>query len=1074
MPVNTSGIRLADRVKELSYDGGTSNLRLTGAAQGFSTFATFYSSGDVVFYAVTDGTEYEVGSGVYHYKASADDELSRNAIISTNGNSEVNFSASTVKEIFVTYPANFSVYSASGLSSDFSQPSQSGIAFWQTGNILNYDSNFVWDKDNDRLGISSIAPEFAIDVGGSHTNSQVRASGMIVGGSGVLFPSGRQVEHFLRNTLIDGTGDQPENTNVTELIQLSGVVDQYIGLVKQEAGQVLAGPPSGCGVGCSPNYPSFRQLVYEDLPDLSPGGFVSQLANASKSGVAFFDQSGVIAYDSSFVWNSGFNRLGIGFPDPDHTFAVSGDVLVSGMLFASGIDGLAAGSGLELGGPNNFTFNVKDLFNLGVSGHPTAVTSAVSQADVIMVSGISGVQTTLTTVGDTHTVLLNGAELQAAATYTAGSGLILDDKEFNVDIASGVFRYDESLASGAAIWNFVSGVSGDLVVKTPLTAESGIRIHEQKIQLADPDGSLAYLPSGSMVKASDAMLFWDDSIGRWSWSTIAQLDGRLGTATGGDVNENSWQNIIVTSGSTNFNKPWGLDNLSATNDADSLYLVAGSGMIIQTTSDSGVRFAAPFAAGSGLRLQDTGVSGTKFFHIPSGGIHESGVVILTNSAGSPTDSFNDSSAVTPAFVYSVSGHLAGSTYYDGNLLEDSGIYIPTGNFSLMGGGTGGAYSLANGQEQSIVLGAFHGGNKLGQSNDRSIFVGKNVGNSANGNTSVIAIGEGAAAETTSSHYLVAIGNNAASGSSNSEFSTFIGYEAGESSQSDYSVNLGYSAGAQTNSNYSTYIGAYAGMNLTGNENIEILSFDEIGDGITATTGKVLNIGNTIAGNLADNKIAIGAVKSSDNTPDRGPSPVATLDVYTPATNVVGVFVSGIADQTADLQQWFSEGVERLSVSNSGVLVMNSTFDSGRVPLNSVFVDQDNNKLSYKNNLGLVINLDAVETAAYVPTSVINFDAASGVTGFSDLSNASNNYVRCKYNGPSGYVTINVPENAVWSPAIGTEIVFEQASGVNVTVLPSGPNVAINSAYSRTSAGQHSVISIKKVDTNSWTLSGDIQ
>ena len=215
MPVNTSGIRLADRVKELSYDGGTSNLRLTGAAQGFSTFATFYSSGDVVFYAVTDGTEYEVGSGVYHYKASADDELSRNAIISTNGNSEVNFSASTVKEIFVTYPANFSVYSASGLSSDFSQPSQSGIAFWQTGNILNYDSNFVWDKDNDRLGISSIAPEFAIDVGGSHTNSQVRASGMIVGGSGVLFPSGRQVEHFLRNTLIDGTGDQPENTNVT-------------------------------------------------------------------------------------------------------------------------------------------------------------------------------------------------------------------------------------------------------------------------------------------------------------------------------------------------------------------------------------------------------------------------------------------------------------------------------------------------------------------------------------------------------------------------------------------------------------------------------------------------------------------------------------------------------------------------------------------------------------------------------------------------------------------------------------------------------------------------------------------
>ena len=1072
MPVNTSGIRLADRVKELTYDGGTSNVRLTGAAQGFSTFASFYSSGDVVFYAITDGTDYEVGSGVYHYKASADDELSRDAIVSTNSNNAVNFSASTVKEVFVTYPANFSVYTASGLSSDFSQPSESGLAFWQTGNILNYDPNIVWDKDNDRLGISNISPEFAIDVGGSDTNAQVRASGMIVGGSGVLFPSGRQVEHFLRNTLIDGSDGQPENTNVTELIQLSGVVDQYIGFVKQEAGQVLAGPPSGCGVGCSPNYPSFRQLIYEDLPDLSPGGFVTQLADASKSGVAFFDQSGVIAYDSSLVWNSGFNRLGIGFSDPDHTLAVNGDVLISGMLFASGIDGLAAGSGLEFGGPNNFTFNVKDLFNIGASGHPTAVSSMVSQADLVMVSGISGIQTTVTSVSGTHTVLLNGAELQAAATYTAGSGLILDDKEFNVDIASGVFRYDESLASGADIWNFVHGVSGDLAVKTPLTAESGIRIHEQKIQLADPDGSLVYLASGDMVKGSDAMLFWDDSIGRWSWSTIAQLDGRLGTATGGQVNENSWQNIIV-SGDTGIglgSSPWGLETLSATTDADSLYLVAGSGMIIQTTSDSGVRFAAPFAAGSGLRLQDTGVSGTKFFHVPSGGIHESGIVQLVSTPG-PTDSYNNCLAVTPAFVYSVSGHLSGSTYYDGNLFEDSGIYIPTGNFSLMGGGTGGAFTTANGQYQSVVIGPFDSGTfKLGTNNDFSVFIGRNVGDKATSNDSVVAIGQAAASETTNSKFLVAIGHNAASGSSASEYSTFIGYEAGESSQSDFSVNLGYSAGAQSNSNYSTYIGPYAGMNLTGNENIEILSFDEVADGITASTGKVLNIGNVIAGSLADNKIAIGDVKSNN----RGPSPVGTLDIYTPATNTVGIVVSGIADQTADLQQWFAEGAEKLSVTNSGVLVMNAVFDSGKVPINSVFVDQDNNKLSYKNNAGLVINLDAVDTAAYVPTSVIDFTAASGVAGFSALSSASNNYVRCTYNGPSGYVTINVPENAVWSPAIGTEIVFEQASGVNVTVLPSGPNVAINSAYSRTSAGQYSVMSIKKVDTNTWTLSGDIQ
>jgi hypothetical protein len=409
-----------------------------------------------------------------------------------------------------------------------------------------------------------------------------------------------------------------------------------------------------------------------------------------------------------------------------------------------------------------------------------------------------------------------------------------------------------------------------------------------------------------------------------------------------------------------------------------------------------------------------------------------------------------------------------------NLFEDSGIYLPTGNFASMGGGTGGGYSVANGQQFSVIMAPYPSGGKIGQNNDRSVFLGMNAGRNANSSYDMVSIGNGAGGDAASSDSAISIGKHAGSGVSNSTGSVFIGEEAGQTSQGDYSINIGYRAGSQTNSDYSSFIGPYAGMNLTGDESIEILSFDEVSDGITSSNDKVLNIGNTIAGNLADNKVAIGAVKSSDATPDRGPIPIGTLDIYPAAATNVGVFVSGIKDQTADLQQWFSENVKRLSVSNSGVLVMDSTFDSGRVPLNSVFVDEDNNKLSYKNNAGLVINLDKIDASAYVPTTVIELTAASGVTGFSDLSNAVNNYIRCTYNGASGYVTVNVPENTVWSPAIGTEISFEQAGGVNISVLPSGPNVAINSAYSRTSAGQYSIISIKKVDTNTWTLTGDIQ
>ena len=52
------------------------------------------------------------------------------------------------------------------------------------------------------------------------------------------------------------------------------------------------------------------------------------------------------------------------------------------------------------------------------------------------------------------------------------------------------------------------------------------------------------------------------------------------------------------------------------------------------------------------------------------------------------------------------------------MFEDSGIYIPTGNFRDMGGGTGGAVTTANGQYQSIVIGPFDSGTfKLGTNND---------------------------------------------------------------------------------------------------------------------------------------------------------------------------------------------------------------------------------------------------------------------------------------------------------------------------------------------------------------------
>jgi len=58
-------IDIYDRIKEITYTIGTGNFALSGVVQGFSSFSSVYSNSGELFYAVTDGTNYEIGSGLY-------------------------------------------------------------------------------------------------------------------------------------------------------------------------------------------------------------------------------------------------------------------------------------------------------------------------------------------------------------------------------------------------------------------------------------------------------------------------------------------------------------------------------------------------------------------------------------------------------------------------------------------------------------------------------------------------------------------------------------------------------------------------------------------------------------------------------------------------------------------------------------------------------------------------------------------------------------------------------------------------------------------------------------------------
>jgi hypothetical protein len=257
-------IKLYDRIKELSYVIGTGNITLSGATRGFSTFSSCYSNGDALFYGITDGTVYELGSGLY---VSSSNQIQRFPVKSTNNNSLVNFTEGT-KEVYVNYPATNSVFNTSGINP---VPKSSGLAFWTSSNSLSYNDNLIFNSGNSRLGLNKSSPSAALDIGGSLAYSQLRVSGISVSESGIYFPSGnnglssysggRQLVHFQPNQL---------SSQLSQVLQLSGIVNQNIVLKKQNSNMVFAGPSGYCNPPCGPDYPSFRLLNKYDIPQEIP------------------------------------------------------------------------------------------------------------------------------------------------------------------------------------------------------------------------------------------------------------------------------------------------------------------------------------------------------------------------------------------------------------------------------------------------------------------------------------------------------------------------------------------------------------------------------------------------------------------------------------------------------------------------------------------------------------------------------------------------------------------------------------------------------------------------------------
>jgi hypothetical protein len=103
---------LADRVRETTTTTGTGTVTLLGAFTGFQSFSAI-GNGNSTYYTIADqnGSNWEVGIGTY---TSSGTTLSRTTVLSSsNSGSLVSFSAGT-KDVFVTYPAEYSANATGG------------------------------------------------------------------------------------------------------------------------------------------------------------------------------------------------------------------------------------------------------------------------------------------------------------------------------------------------------------------------------------------------------------------------------------------------------------------------------------------------------------------------------------------------------------------------------------------------------------------------------------------------------------------------------------------------------------------------------------------------------------------------------------------------------------------------------------------------------------------------------------------------------------------------------------------------------------------------------------------------
>lgn len=471
---------LADRVKESSTTAGTGTFTLLGAVVGYQSFSSAIGNGNTCYYTIAsqNANEWEVGIGTVGAGS-----LARTTVLSSsNAGSLVTFSAGT-KDVFVTYPAEKSVYRDS--SGDTVQQSFNALSVTNTATIGNAALT---------TGTISTTPAASTDiVNKTYVDTLVA--------SGVHFHTPVRLESptpltATYNNGTAGVGATLTNAGTQVALSIDGVAtavnDRILVYTQTNATQNGVYVVTNIGSG-STNWVMTRSDDTDTYGIDSP--------NALSQGSTFFVSAGVTGAGETYTCNTvgtiTFGTTNITFAQISSAqiYSAGTGLTLSSTQFSITNTAVTAGSYGSASSVPNYTVNAQgQLTNAAntpiaisytaVSGLAASATTDTTNASNITsgtlpTARLSGSYTGITGVGTLAAGTWNASTIGVGyggtglTTYTAGDLIYASGTSTLATIAAGTNGYVLTMSAGVPTWTANSNVSSFSAGTTGFTPSTG-------------------------------------------------------------------------------------------------------------------------------------------------------------------------------------------------------------------------------------------------------------------------------------------------------------------------------------------------------------------------------------------------------------------------------------------------------------------------------------------------------------------------------------------------------------------------------------------------------------------------